>query len=114
MTTELALLLALAFGCGLIVAVALLLDRRVSVGPRLSRPAQGPPCPMCGKPLTPLAAMPSRDAAAFAARGLPVPDYLCARRCCSTADNRVVYCYAVRPGEPVRLGPPKPAPEEEV
>jgi hypothetical protein len=116
MTTELALLLALAFGCGLIAAVALLLDRRVSVGPRLPRPPAPPPlpsCSHCGKTMERAVALPTWYVDELMARGMPAPDYVCCERGC-TVGGCVVYCYAVNPGEPVRLGRAKPAPEEEV
>jgi hypothetical protein len=72
-----------------------------------------PSCPHCGEPMERAVALPTWYVEELAARGMPAPDYVCCERGC-TVGGRVVYCYAVNPGEPVRLGPAKPAPEEEV
>jgi hypothetical protein len=72
-----------------------------------------PSCPHCGETMDRVVALPTWYVYELMARGMPAPDYVCCERGC-TVGGRVVYCYAVKPGEPVRLGPPKPAPEEEV
>jgi hypothetical protein len=93
------------------IMVGCFLERRGPVVPWPSAPPPRPSCPICGVPMERVAAILEDDAWEFAEQGLPAPDYFCPRPSCHTVDHKIVYCYAVRPGEPVRLSPAKTEPE---
>jgi hypothetical protein len=98
---------------GIIVAIVVgnFLERRRPAMPRLPGVPPCPSCPVCAEPMERVAAVLVADAERFAERGMPAPDWYCPEPSCHTGDRGVVYCYAVRPGEPVRLSPAKPEPE---